>query len=104
MYADACMLDSLTRGEAPFLGHVQYPRVLNDGIPTHRGMGINAHCAWLRRAELVAVYTDYGITDGMQKAIDLARELGIRVELRKLGPDWQAWFLNEAQATPGIFH
>jgi len=105
MYADACMLDALLRrNESPFLGHLQYPRVLNDQLPAHRAAGIAAHCAWLRRADLVAVYEDYGITSGMDKAIVLARSLHIPIEKRLLGPDWLAWFLAEAKATPGMLH
>lgn len=99
------MLDCLIRrGEAPFLGHLQYPRVLDDAVPEHRRIGIAAHCAWLRRADLVAVYTDYGISEGMEEALKLAHRTRIDVELRTLGPDWQAWFLAEAQATQGVFH
>lgn len=98
------MLDCLIRRcESPFLGHLLYPRVLNDAVTAHRRIGIAAHCAWLRRADLVAAYTDYGITEGMEAAIKLARHTRIDVELRTLGPDWQVWFLAEAQATPGVF-
>lgn len=103
IYADACMLDALIRrNESPFLGHLQYPRVLNDELPAHRAAGITAHCAWLRRADLVAVYIDLGITDGMAKAMELARSLHIPIENRLLGSSWLTWFLAEAKATPGM--
>lgn len=91
-YADACMLDCLSRCESPFLGHLQYPRVLDDDNPEHRAWGIEAHCAWLRAAERVAVYVDLGVTDGMIKAITLAESLTppIPYEYRRLGESWQS--------------
>ena len=99
-YADACMLDALERGEAPFLGHLLYPRVLDDDAPLDRAMGIAAHVAWLRRADLIAVYTDLGITEGMRLALVEARRLGVRVEYRQLDHAW----LEQARirATPGF--
>lgn len=104
MYADACQLDCLLRrNEAPFLGHLMYPRVLNDSIDLHRTLGIAAHCSWLGRADAVAVYTDLGISGGMGKAIELAELLGIPIEYRTLGADWMQWFLAEAHATDGFF-
>ncbi len=103
MYADACQLDCLRRGEAPFLGHLQYPRVLNDAHFGDREKGIGAHIAWLRASELVAVYTDLGVTDGMLKAIAVAESIGLRVERRSLGREWHVHFLAETHATGGFF-
>lgn len=97
-YADACMWDSLHRGEAPFLGHLQYPRVLDDTHPDMRELGIAAHCAWLLGAEFVAAYVDLGITAGMDKAISLAHRHGISVVTRELGKDPRAW--NRGIGTP----
>jgi hypothetical protein len=87
-YADACMHDALELGEAPFLGHLLYPRVINDEDAVMRARGIEAHLAWLRRADIVAVYSDFGITDGMRAAIDLAQSVGLDVEFRTLGLRW----------------
>jgi len=83
-YADACLQDSLRRGEAPFAGHLLYPRVLNDELPVDRRRGIEAHLAWLPLANLVAVYENFGLSEGMWTAIKLARKLDIPVEYRKL--------------------
>jgi hypothetical protein len=100
-YADACMLDAMRRGEAPFLGHLLYPRVLDDTIERDRALGIACHLAWLVGSELVALYIDLGLTDGMAKAVDLAAELGIATETRKLGPDWLARYAADVRRTPG---
>lgn len=89
LYADACQLDCLQRGEAPFMGHLQYPRVLNDADPHDRAHGIEAHLAWLRRADAVVIYSDLGITDGMKQAIALAREIGLPFQYRQLAEGWQ---------------
>lgn len=103
MFADACVLDSLRRGEAPFLGHLIYPRVLNDRLPLDREQGIAGHIAWLRKSDLLVVYTDLGITEGMTKAITLAHAIRLTVEYRALGTEWRERFLAEAHATDGFF-
>lgn len=78
-YARACMLDSLKRGEAPFAGHLLYAQegILDDTDPPQREMGIAAHLAWTGVAKLVAVYGDLGISDGMTRGIERAKERGI---------------------------
>lgn len=100
LYADFCMADCLRRGEAPFLGHLIYPRVLNDTNEVDRGHGIEAHLAWLRRSDAVVVYTDLGITTGMRMAIDLAQSIGIPVQFRELGHGWAT--RPRPIATPGF--
>ena len=83
-YARYCMLDSLQRGEAPYLSHLLYTQCLNDELPGQRSMGIGAGLAWSKVAELRAVYEDLGLTSGMQKALDKG---GVLVERRKLPED-----------------
>ncbi len=86
-YARACVRDSLSRGEAPIASHLLYtqPGILDDDIPTERAWGIDAGLAWRDVAQASVVYTDRGITKGMQYGIDRAKEAGIPVELRSLG-------------------
>lgn len=85
-YARACMRDSLYRGEAPYASHLLYtqPFVLNDADVHERAMGIEAGLAWKRVAEATIVYTDLGISEGMQMGIDRAQEEGRSIEFRKL--------------------
>lgn len=91
-YAEACILHSLELGESPFAGHLLYPRVLDDERSEHRQLGIAAHLAWMCAAHAVVAYIDYGVTDGMSKALHLASEMLIGVEYRTLGPDWATRF------------
>lgn len=85
-YARKCLLDSLRRGEAPLASHLLYtqPNVLSDIDGPERDMGINAGLAWTKHADVVAVYADHGISDGMQKGIQQAIAHKISVEFRSL--------------------
>jgi len=85
-YARACVRDSLLRGEAPIASHLLYtqPGVLNDDIPEERQWGINAGLAWRSVADASVVYTDLGISRGMEYGIAAARAAGVSVELRTL--------------------
>lgn len=89
LYADCCMFDALVHDEAPFLGHLLYPRVLDDAENYDRERGINAHLAWLRRCDRVALYIDLGVSSGMAEAARLAHELGLPVVERELGAGWR---------------
>jgi hypothetical protein len=83
-YAMLCVEDSLQRGEAPFASHLFYPHWLSDDDSQQREQGLYAGWAWLKQADLVAVYTDRGVSPGMHGAIELALNLGIPVEKRTL--------------------
>lgn len=85
-YARACLRDCLLSGEAPIASHLLYtqPGVLDDAIPAEREHGINAGLAWGAVAEATVVYTDYGISRGMQYGIARADKDGRFVEYRKL--------------------
>lgn len=89
-YARACLADSLNRGEAPLASHLLYtqPGVLDDTNPAERAQGIEAGLAWGALAQLTAVYTDRGISGGMQYGVDRARANGRPVEFRVLGGPW----------------
>jgi len=90
-YARACVRDSLLRGEAPIASHLLYtqPGVLNDDIPAERQHGIDAGLAWRAVAHGSVVYTDRGISKGMDYGIAAAKGAGKTVEYRSLGSDWE---------------
>jgi hypothetical protein len=85
-YARACVRDALSRGEAPIASHLLYtqPGILRDEDPAERQWGIDAGLAWRRVAEASVVYTDRGISAGMEYGIALARAAGKPVEFRSL--------------------
>lgn len=85
-YARMCVRDSLEKGEAPIASHLLYtqPDILNDSKPEERQWGIDAGLAWRKVAEASVVYTDMGISKGMQYGIDAAIASNIPVEYRKL--------------------
>lgn len=85
-YARACMADSLKRGEAPLASHLLYtqPGILDDNNPSERSLGITAGFAWGDKADLVAVYTDRGISGGMMQGIEVAAIRGVPVEFRSI--------------------
>ena len=87
LYGRRCVSHSLHKGEAPIASHLLYTQhgVLNDNIPIERRLGMEAGWEWYRKAELCAVYTDYGVSNGMKQGIDIAKKLNIPVELRNIG-------------------
>ncbi|MGL4757267.1 MAG: hypothetical protein ACRCXB_33360 [Aeromonadaceae bacterium] len=81
-YARRALLDSLERGEAPYASHLLYTQVLDDSTPEQRWHGLEAGWAWQSVVDAVVVYTDWGISVGMQAAIDSAK---CPVEYRSIG-------------------
>lgn len=86
-YARACVRDSLHRGESPIASHLLHtqPGILDDTVPAERLQGREAGLAWCAVADLMAAYTDRGMSTGMRQAIERAESLGLAVELRTLG-------------------
>ena len=85
-FARACMHDCLMRNEAPFASHLLYtqPGVLQDTVPRERELGINAGFIINARLDKTVVYTNLGISGGMQLGIDNAIACGRPVEYRML--------------------
>lgn len=85
-FARACMRDSLSRGEAPLASHLLYTQedILDDDIPQERNWGIQAGFAWGKHASKTIVYTNLGISEGMENGIQKALEEGREVEYREL--------------------
>ena len=85
-YARACLTDCLRRGEAPLASHLLYtqPGVLNDAVSDERERGMRAGFAWTEVAELIAVYTDLGVSRGMWDGIGVGTKHRVAVEYRTL--------------------
>jgi hypothetical protein len=86
-YLAAALKDCLDRGEAPFASHGLYtlPGVLDDDIPEEREAGIAAGLQFHHVASKVAVYTDLGVSNGMQRAVEYAQKHNIPVVFRNIG-------------------
>jgi hypothetical protein len=85
-FARACMRDSLIRGESPFAIHLLYTQegILDDNVPEERDWGMEAGFAWGKHASKTVVYTNLGITPGMEIGINRAIQEGRKVEYREL--------------------
>ena len=87
LYARACMLDSLRKGESPFLSHLSYTQVMDDNNTEDRALGINAGLEWGKVAEASIVYIDRGISPGMLIGIENAKAKGRKIYFRNLYPE-----------------
>jgi hypothetical protein len=91
-YLRACLRDCLLRGEAPFASHALYTQagVLDDLVRDERKLGISAGLAWGAKADATVVYTDRGISSGMDYGVRDAQFAGRPIEYRQLGGEWSA--------------
>lgn len=85
-YARKCMHDCFKRGEAPYASHLLYTQehVLDDNIPEERMLGIEAGLVWGAKADKTVVYTDLGISSGMEYGIQNAIKAGRKIEYRSI--------------------
>lgn len=92
-YLRACMQDCLLRGEAPFASHALYTLegVLDDDVPEQRRLGMDAGFEINARLDATVVYTDLGMSTGMEEGIQRALDDQRSVEYRTL----LCWTLRE---------
>jgi hypothetical protein len=86
-YARRCLSHSLAEGESPFASHLLYTQVLDDTVPAQRELGLTLASAWYDVADLCAIYTDRGISDGMKRGIEYANKIGLKTEERSILDD-----------------
>lgn len=84
-YARRALLHSLQLGETPFASHLLYTQVLDDNIPEERERGLLCNLVWLKVAEKVVFYTDYGWSEGMEFAFKWSEAELKPFEIRKIG-------------------
>jgi hypothetical protein len=91
-FARACLRDCLLRGETPYASHLllTQPGVLDDGVDGDRKLGMEAGFEFKNVADCTVVYTNLGISPGMQAGIDASLAKGYRYEFRELPHDWEA--------------
>lgn len=85
-YAQRAMIDCVKRGEAPFASHLLYPQALRDSDPLQRAKGFECEAAWAYAADAFVIYTDLGISSGMERT--LSGWPNTPKEYRTLGKDW----------------
>jgi len=83
-YARKCLLDSLKKGEYPIASHLLYTQVLEDTNELERELGITAGLEWGKFAKKTVVYTDLGISKGMEYGIAQAVKWEREIEYRKI--------------------
>lgn len=102
-YARLCGLDCIRRNEAPYASHLLMVQFLNDADPEERRAGMEAGFAWAIHAQLVVVYEDLGISNGMKMGMDNAIARGQPIEIRRLPPELMARIdVGPASRTEGI--
>lgn len=94
LYAQLCCIDSLDRGEYPYASHLFYPQIISDEDPLLRELGMEAGFAWGFHADMIAVYTDLGVSPGMEHGIVRAAMRKTPIVCRVL-PDHLLERLNE---------
>ena len=95
-YARAAVRDCLLRGETPYASHLFFTQtgILDDNVAEDRTLGINAGKYIIQKlGAITAVYTDLGISKGMEFGIALAKKDGRIIEFRSLGNEWESIFL-----------
>lgn len=86
LYLLHALADCYQRGEAPFASHHLTTEVLDDDTPYERALGIRCGLAWGQHADLIAVYSDIGVSPGMKEAVQYYKSIGKEIEWRSL-PD-----------------
>jgi hypothetical protein len=83
-YLEACIRDSIARGESPYASHRIIPGALDDSVPEERDKGIRVGYAWWKYAAAIVFYVDNGMSEGMHKALQRAKTMQLVVEMRKI--------------------
>ena len=83
-YSRRAVEHSLAQGESPIAFHLWFTRYLNDDTKDQREQGLKLSLEWIDTAQLIAVYADYGISEGMILGIQHASQKGIPIQWRYL--------------------
>ena len=86
-YAMLAVRDSLNRGEAPYASHLFYTQMLDDNNAGERQLGMDAGLTICQHADQTAVYTDLGVSRGMEYGIETAKKAGRAIVERCLFPN-----------------
>ena len=85
-YALLAVRHSLNQGEAPYASHLFYTQMLDDNNTVERQNGIEAGLEIGSFAQKTAVYTDFGVSNGMKYGLDAAKNINREIVERTLFP------------------
>ena len=80
-YARDLLKGALLSGLSPICPHLYLPQILDDDKPEEREQALRVGLELLKCCDAVIVGGRYGISEGMQKEIDLAENLGLLVKI-----------------------
>lgn len=85
-YIRMCIRDCLVREEIPWASHVMFAwtEALYDDDPEQRAEGLAVAKQMSKRCDLIAVYSDLGVTSGMREVLTFAAFQGKKIEHRKI--------------------
>lgn len=107
-YARALVEHITLRGDSPVASHLLITQSLDDRLPEHRKLGMQAGLHLLRVADIHAFGVDLGMSDGMRAALAHAKELAEctpdvpAVEEISL-PEWADAMRDDAQLRALVF-
>lgn len=84
-YARRCAVDALNRGEACMMTNLAFYDSGWQATPVERDVQLHGVMAWMPKAQVVAVYVDFGITPAMQICINVAEVKNRKIEYRSIG-------------------
>lgn len=87
IYLRRCLRHSWGEGENPFASHAYYPFFLDESKLDERKSGIAAGYSWWPHAQKFIFYTDYGMSPGMNAALDriMHQHLSDKMIVRTIG-------------------
>lgn len=90
IYLRRALRHSFGLGENPFASHAFYTFFLDDSDPAEREAGIQmGYSFWdmlsPSAGDKVAFYTDFGMSPGMQRALERCGEYGVDFDIRTIG-------------------
>jgi hypothetical protein len=74
-----CRFVTLKIGGIPICPHIYFTRFLNDDNSAEREIGIELGLRLLKDCDEMIVFDKYGISEGMQKEIEVAKSLNIHI-------------------------
>ena len=83
-YAHRCAEDGIRRNEALAMANIAFLTPQSSSAVERDDAFLNL-LSWIPRAELIAVYVDYGITPAMEVAINVAIMKSRKIEYRSIG-------------------